>query len=116
MPKVENTKVELYLPHEEWLDWNRAAQKAGSDLPSWIRTVVNAAQAAPAPSRKASPRARSEALHWDDEAGYAAACGYCGFPLEFTATRRKQYCSDECRVRAWRVRKRREAARRNARA
>jgi hypothetical protein len=72
MPKAAHTNVELYLTHKEWLDWSRAAQKAQSDLPAWIRTVVNAARAAPVPSRKASPRARREALHWEDEAGYAA--------------------------------------------
>jgi hypothetical protein len=110
MPKAAHTKVELYLPHEEWLNWNRAAEKARSDLPAWIRTVVNAARVARAPSRKTSSRAQRESLHWEDEAGYAAACGYCGHPLDYTATRRKQYCSDPCRVRAWRVRARREVA------
>lgn len=107
MPDPANTKVELYLPREEWLDWNRAAQKAQSDLPNWIRTVVNAARVARAPTPKPTPRARRAPLEWEDEAGYAADCGYCGMPLEYTATRRKQYCSDRCRVRAWRVRKRR---------
>src|SRR5665648_916586 len=101
MPNTANTKVELYLPNEEWLDWNRAALKARSDLPTWIRTVVNAARAARAaraPMPEQSPRARREALHWEDEAAYADACGYCGFYFDFTATRRKQYCSDTCRV------------------
>lgn len=110
MAKTANTKVELYLPNEEWLEWNRAAQKARIDLPAWIRTVVNAARAGPALIRESSSRASREALHWEDEAGYANHCGYCGFFLDFTATRRKRYCSDSCRVRAWRVRKRQEAA------
>jgi hypothetical protein len=45
------------------------------------------------------------ALHSHDE-GAATSCEYCGFYLDFTATRRNRFCSDVCRVRAWGLRQR----------
>jgi hypothetical protein len=109
MPKTPNAKaemVELRLQREEWLDWNRAAQKAGLSLPDWIHTRVNAARAKGTPASKAALYTEIEALAWEDEASYALNCGYCGGRL-YAETRRRRYCSDRCRVRAWRVRKRR---------
>jgi hypothetical protein len=101
-PMIE---IPVRVSEEEFVAWSRRALQTKSELPAWVRTVVNHALAAPTP-RKPRPTARTgSALHWlDDEHAYA--CDYCGFDLDYTATRRKRFCSDVCRVRAWRVRKR----------
>jgi hypothetical protein len=103
--------IEILLPQDEWLDWNRAAVRAKSDLPNWVRMVVNTAQTPrDVPRRRRAPRETPEPLHWEDEMAYERRCGYCGVLFDYDVTRRKRYCSDVCRVRAWRVRKRRDTS------
>jgi hypothetical protein len=103
-------KVELFLTEEEWLDWNRAALNSKRELPSWVRMVVNAARAAPpAPRKRPNVVYRTDALVWADEESRPTNCEYCGSTLDWAWTRRRRFCADECRVRAWRARKRQAA-------
>jgi hypothetical protein len=107
MPVID---VVLKLSEEEFLDWNRAAQRAKTDLPAWVVETVRSHRAA-ASAQPARRRLRDQppALSWleDDPPMW---CEYCGDSLDFTATRRKRFCSDICRVRAWRFNNRQAAA------
>jgi hypothetical protein len=105
MPEAQ-VDVALKVLEREFYDWNRAALGGGTDFQSWVRGVVNHHLANPAQSpSKGRSTERPVALHWFDE-DRPASCEYCGFYLDSTSTRRKRFCSDVCRVRAWRVRKR----------
>jgi hypothetical protein len=57
----------------------------------------------PSAPPKRRPKDHPPPLHWLEE-DVPRWCEYCGGYLDFAATRRKQFCSDICRVRAWRVR------------
>ena len=81
MPKAVNTKVELYLPEKEWLEWNRAAQKARLDLPAWIRTVVSAARTAPAPAGRRRPVRAGKRSTGKTRPDMPPPAAYCGFAL-----------------------------------
>ena len=106
-PDVE---ILLRVPEPEFFDWNRAAFHAETDLQTWVRRVVNHHLAVPAPRAGNRPLPNQpDALHWRDDEDIRMSCEYCGFDLDFTATRRKRFCSDVCRVRAWRLRKRSSA-------
>jgi hypothetical protein len=105
MPEAEHVDVPLSIPEEEFLAWNRAAFKTRNDLHSWVRMVVNRALASPTPRPGARSVEHPQALHWLDDDPHRP-CEYCGLRLDFTATRRKRFCSDVCRVNAWRLRKR----------
>jgi hypothetical protein len=106
MPGPPAVDVTLRVPEREFFDWNRAALREKIDLQTWMRGVLNhhVATPAPRPSRD-TPTRQPVALHWHDE-DRPTSCEYCGFDLDYTATRRKRFCSDLCRVRAWRVRRR----------
>src|SRR5687768_3047005 len=110
MASQPDIEVGVRVLEEEFLAWNRAALKADLDLGAWVRMVVNH-RLAPKPTSEAAPP-RPRALHWleDDPRDQ---CEYCGWSLDVTATRRKRYCRDECRVRAWRLRKRLSVAKRS---
>jgi hypothetical protein len=95
--------VSALIPEAEFFEWNRAAQQAGMDLSTWLRTLVNDRHS-PIERVAESPEPVAP-LQWRDEREWPS-CEYCGHYLDFTATRRKRFCSDVCRVKAWRFQKR----------
>jgi hypothetical protein len=80
--------------------------------PTWIRTKVLQEPNRPAarePFRDI--RNSGQGLIGDDLRDLPTHCEYCGFPLRaVNMTRRKRFCSDTCRVTAWRLKRRRAAA------
>jgi hypothetical protein len=108
-----DVEVSLRLSEAEFVGWSRAAAKSNTDLPSWIRTIISDHVARPTPhAETAGPAGGPEALHWLDGSDIFRACEFCGSGLAFTATRRRRFCSDECRLRAWRLRVRSAASQR----
>lgn len=106
MTEQKNLVLSVLVSEAEFIDWNRAAERSGGDLSTWVRALVNARLAAPIQPVERSPAVgRKTPLHWRDERGWPS-CEYCGFDLDFRATRRKRFCSDVCRVKAWRFQKR----------
>jgi hypothetical protein len=106
MADQRNVELSVFVSEAEFVDWNRAAERAGADLSTWVRTLVNARLVAPIQPVERSPAARpGTPLRWLDEGGWRS-CEYCGDYLDFTATRRKRFCSEVCRVKAWRFHKR----------
>jgi hypothetical protein len=103
-------EISLLIPEAEFLAWSRIAERHRSDLPAWIRTVVNhhieTPVARPTSTTRAPSALGAPTLYRLDQATQPSACEYCGLQLPFDATRRRRYCSDECRVRAWRYRTR----------
>lgn len=105
-PTIE---VSIRVSEEEFAAWNRRALRTDTDLSGWVRAIVNLALAEPTPRPPRSTAPIALALHrLDEEPPYS--CEYCGFDFDFTATMRRRFCSDLCRVKAWRLRKRLGAA------
>jgi hypothetical protein len=106
MASRSEIEVSVRVSEAEFLAWNRAAFKARYELEDWLRIVVNEKlrQRAPRSSPRPEPARRRPLEPLEDEPPYQ--CEYCGWMFDFTATRRKRYCSDDCRVKAWRLRKR----------
>jgi hypothetical protein len=47
----QQTELSLWVSEAEFIDWNRAAERGGSDLSKWVRTIVNARLAARQPGQ-----------------------------------------------------------------
>jgi hypothetical protein len=109
------TGIPVQVSEAEFARWNAAAQRKRMSVDAWVRTTINeylrAAAGADGPRRAANSEQepahrRSRPLAWDDEVDDLRECEYCGWWLDLDATRRKRYCSDTCRIRAWRFRRR----------
>ena len=98
--EVRATTVGVDLNSAEMRAWGRAATVAGVLLGDWIRAVVNQALideefrlAVEAERFRLPQRPRR----------VPRPCWWCGADLPLGATRRRRYCTAECRVRAWRA-------------
>jgi hypothetical protein len=97
------------MSRSEFDQWNRAAQLRRLPLDSWVRAVVNAelARKAAAADEPPPPRVTASARLIDDY-NPLRDCEYCGFPVAGDSSARRRYCSDRCRVYAFRARRRGE--------
>jgi hypothetical protein len=93
--------VGVEVPTREFNRWNKQAQAEHLDLPDWMRTTLNRYVAEREEMRNLGAQpvrsAGSEAL--------ALHCDWCGIRIP-TGTVRRRFCTDRCRVSAWRAARR----------
>jgi hypothetical protein len=102
--------IGLEMSESEFAEWNRAAQLRRLPLDSWIRAIVNGelVRKAAAAGEPVPPRVTTFARLKDDY-NPLRDCEYCGLPVAGDSTARRRYCSDNCRVYAFRARRRQNA-------
>jgi predicted nucleic acid-binding Zn ribbon protein len=102
--------IGLEISESEFAEWNRAAQLRRLQLDSWLRAIVNneIARRAATPGKPVPPRVASFARLKDDY-NPLRDCEYCGWPIAGDSSARRRYCSDKCRVYAFRARRRKAA-------
>jgi hypothetical protein len=92
----------LEVPEEELERWEAEAKHRGVTVESWARRMLRFVLEAEIEGETTVTLERQRRL--DSE---AFRCAYCGGPFGTrNATLRRRYCSDVCRVRAWRQRSR----------
>jgi hypothetical protein len=95
--------VEVAVPPSEHLRWAAEAERRGVELGEWLRLQANFALDAEVEGERRASLGRRRLL-----AEIAFDCVNCGRPLDRSRSVRKRYCSDQCRVAAWRMRRRTE--------
>jgi hypothetical protein len=103
---ARRTRIEVAAPEAEHAKWAAEAKRRGMTVERWLRTVANFVIAAEVEGESVGSLGRRRML-----ADVAMTCALCGRALGSSRTIRKQYCSDECRVAAWRMRQRSTLAR-----
>ena len=97
--------VRIGLPEFEFQRWETEAQRQNLTVDEWLRRVGNFVLDAEVEGTKVISTGRRRML-----ASIAMKCAWCGDGLGVDRSLRKKYCSDNCRVLAWRMRKRLAAA------
>jgi hypothetical protein len=100
---AKRTTVKVSVPVSEYELWLTEAQRRGlkDDVGKWLRVLANYAIAADVDGERPASLGRRRRL-----AEVAMACVNCGKALGMNRSARKRYCSDVCRVTAWRMRQR----------
>jgi hypothetical protein len=108
---AKHVTVKVSAPVSEYELWLIEAQRRGikDDLGKWLRVVANYAIAAEVDGERPASLGRRRRL-----AEVAMNCVNCGTALGMKRSARKRYCSDVCRVTAWRMRQRTARTRRVA--
>jgi hypothetical protein len=97
--------VRIGVPESEFERWETEARRQNMTVDEWLRRVSNFVLDAEVEGAKVISTGRQRML-----ASIAVKCAWCGDGLGVNRSIRKKYCSDNCRVLAWRMRKRLEAA------
>jgi hypothetical protein len=100
-------EIKIELDDDRYRRWVIAAGRSNTPaVEEWVSSLIDRVIAAEAPGR------RNPVLHELDPPPLpeVRSCQLCGSPLAADTTLRRTYCSDLCRVRAWR-RKRRPSRR-----
>jgi hypothetical protein len=96
------TVVKVSVPDSEYERWEAEAQRRQMrDVGKWLRVLANFAIDAEVEGEPVASLGRRRHL-----AEVAMRCVTCGAPLGYLRSARKRYCSDACRVAAWRQRRR----------
>lgn len=92
-------RVELTVPASELSRWSKEARRQQLRTEDWVRRLANLALAAGLSSdvTTAGERAMVDLM---------TSCVWCSADLPGDSTIRRMYCSDRCRVLAWRDRRR----------
>jgi hypothetical protein len=94
-------RLTIEVPEEELERWEAEAKHRGIQVESWARRMLRFVLEAEVAGETTVTLGRQRRL-----AAEAFKCMWCGGPLGTrTATLRRRYCSDVCRVRAWRYRR-----------
>lgn len=100
-------QMTIHLAEEDFVEWSRQALSAGLDFSEWVTAAVRRGLASdPAPRPEPRPKWYERDTPSRRDQPYYEECQYCGLPLPWDVTRRRQYCDDRCRVSAWRLRQR----------
>ena len=102
---AKRTRIEIAVPEADHAKWAAEAERRGMTIERWLRTVANFIIAAEVEGERVGSLGRRRML-----ADVAMTCALCGREFDSSRTIRKQYCSDECRVAAWRMRQRSASA------
>src|SRR5437660_1125700 len=94
--------VAIMLEEGEHRRWVAAAGRAGQPVDRWVRDLINRVVDAERAGRRV---AVMRELIPPTPPQEPRKCEVCGQALSARATSRRLYCSDACRVRAWRRRK-----------
>lgn len=98
---AKRVSVQVSVPASEYDRWAAEAKRRDLSVERWLRTVANFVIAAEVEGERAASLGRRRLL-----SSVAMTCALCGGGLGQSRTIRKLYCSDECRVAAWRMRQR----------
>jgi hypothetical protein len=102
---AKRIRIEVAVPEADHVKWAAEAERRGMTVERWLQTVANFVIAAEVEGERVGSLGRRRML-----ADVAMTCALCGSELSPSRTIRKQYCSDECRVAAWRMRQRSDLA------
>jgi hypothetical protein len=91
--------VEVSVPVSEYEVWYDEARRRQLPVGDWLRILGNFALDAEVEGERVASLGRRRLL-----AEVAMDCVFCGKALGYQRTARKRYCSDACRVGAWRMR------------
>ncbi len=100
---ARHVTVRVSTPISEYELWLSEARRRGleDDVGKWLRMLANYAIAAEVDGERPASLGRRRRL-----AEVAMTCVNCGKALGMNRSARKRYCSDLCRVTAWRMRQR----------
>jgi len=97
---MANRTLRIEVPEKELERWEAEAKHRGVRVESWARRMLRFVLEAEVEGETTVSLGRQRRL-----ASEAFKCLWCGGPFGTpTATARRRYCSDVCRVRAWRFR------------
>lgn len=95
--------ISVRVSRDEYETWVGHAQTRGIPVAEWVYRAVRLVLEADLPGTTTITGRPKRLL------SRAVKCHWCGAGFEGAATRRRRYCSDVCRVRAWRARTRSSA-------
>lgn len=99
---MASRSVSVRVPEDELQKWQGHASTQGMPIGEWIYRAVRLVLETDIPGTTTITGKPKRLL------SRVMTCFCCDRKLDHSATRRRQYCSAKCRVRAWRAR---EAAR-----
>lgn len=92
--------VMFLVPEPELKGWDAEARRLGESIEDWIRRMGNFVVATGLSDGSETPLGRATL------SSLMSRCHYCEEDLPGLSTVRRRYCSDICRVQAWRARRR----------
>lgn len=88
----------MRVPEDELQKWQGHASTQGMPIGEWIYRAVRLVLETDVPGTTTITGKPKRLL------SRVMTCSWCDRKLDQTATRRRKYCSEKCRVRAWRAR------------
>jgi predicted nucleic acid-binding Zn ribbon protein len=98
---MSSVRVQIRVPPTEFQRWTDHAERERLELDHWLRRIVNFVLDAEIDGTKSVTLGHQRRLITE-----VRKCVWCGRALPPPIDVRKRYCSDSCRVRAWRARRR----------
>jgi hypothetical protein len=98
---AHRVEVTVSVPLSEYESWEAQAKRYGMPVAEWLRRVGNFVLAAEVEGTREVTTGRRRML-----AAVAMKCAWCGGGLGTDRSIRRIYCTDSCRVLAWRMRQR----------